>query len=114
MGAEAYVLGFAEIDETQVAVVGGKGAHLGALSRIDGIDVPAGFVVTTQAFRRTVGERLHADDPEALRATIEAIAIPDEVAAAITARIDEHTAYAVRSSATAEDMPTASFAGQHD
>jgi hypothetical protein len=38
-----YVLGFQEIDQTQVAVVGGKGAHLGELSRIEGIRVPAGF-----------------------------------------------------------------------
>src|SRR4028118_1865714 len=37
-----YVLGFQEIDQRQVAVVGGKGAHLGALSRIDGISGPAG------------------------------------------------------------------------
>ena len=39
-----YVLGFHEIDRTQVAVVGGKGAHLGELSRIEGIRVPAGFL----------------------------------------------------------------------
>ena len=38
-----YVLDFQEIDQTQVAVVGGKGAHLGELSRIEGIRVPAGF-----------------------------------------------------------------------
>ncbi|MDQ3835176.1 MAG: hypothetical protein M3315_16475, partial [Actinomycetota bacterium] len=47
-----YVLGFQEIDQTQVAVVGGKGAHLGELSRIEGIRVPAGFCVTTDAFQR--------------------------------------------------------------
>ena len=50
-----------------------------------------------------------------IRRTIEAIAIPGDVATAITdalAELGEHTAYAVRSSATAEDMPTASFAGQ--
>ncbi|HZO30228.1 MAG TPA: rifamycin-inactivating phosphotransferase, partial [Chloroflexota bacterium] len=48
---------------------------------------------------------------------IEGIAIPDDLAAAITrplARLGEHAAYAVRSSATAEDLPTASFAGQQD
>ena len=45
---EQYVLGLQEVDETQVAVVGGKGAHLGALSRIEGIRVPAGFCVTTR------------------------------------------------------------------
>ena len=125
-----------EIDRTQVAVVGGKGAHLGELSRIDGIRVPAGFCVTTDAFRRVMADapsiddrldrlsRLDPDDREAIRTlsaeirrTLEGIAIPDDLAAAITgalAGLGEHAAYAVRSSATAEDLPTASFAGQQD
>ena len=75
-----YVLGFQEIDQTQVVVVGGKGAHLGELSRIEGIRVPAGFCVTTDAFQRIMAEapaiddlldrllRLKADDREAIRA----------------------------------------------
>src|SRR5215207_5558378 len=131
-----YVLGFQEIDQTQVAVVGGKGAHLGELSRIEGLRVPAGFCVTTDAFQRIMAEapsiddrldrlsRLKPDDREAIRAqsaeirrSLEAIAIPDELAAAITgalARLGEQAACAVRSSATAEDLPTASFAGQQD
>jgi rifampicin phosphotransferase len=131
-----YVLGLEEIDRTQAAVVGGKGAHLGELSRIEGIHVPAGFCVTTDAFRRIVAERpsldarldrlscLKPDDHEAIgalsseiRRTIGGIAIPHDVATAITAahmRLGEHAAYAIRSSATAEDSPTASFAGQHD
>jgi phosphoenolpyruvate synthase/pyruvate phosphate dikinase len=131
-----YVLGFREIDQTQGAVVGGKGAHLGELSRIEGLSVPAGFCVTTDAFQRIVAEapslddrldrlsRLKPDDREAIRAlsaeirrTLEGIAIPDDLAAAITrplARLGEQAAYAVRSSATAEDLPTASFAGQQD
>ncbi len=131
-----HVLGFQEIDPTQFAVVGGKGAHLGELSRIEGIRVPAGFCVTTGAFQRIMAEapsiddrldrlsRLKPDDREAIRAlsaeirrTLEGIAIPDDLAAAITgqlARLGEQAAYAVRSSATAEDLPTASFAGQQD
>jgi len=134
--ADSYVLDFQEIDQAQVAVVGGKGAHLGELSRIDGIRVPAGFCVTTNAFQRIMAEapsiddrldrlsRLEPDDREAIRAlseeirrTIEGIAIPDDLAAAITgalARLGEQSACAVRSSATAEDLPTASFAGQQD
>jgi len=130
------VLDFEEIDQTQVALVGGKGASLGELARIDGIRSPRGFCVTTDAFRRIMAsqlaiadglERLTKLDPGdrdgirtrtgELRATIEAIAIPDDLAAAITgtvARLDEHGPYAVRSSATAEDLPTASFAGQQD
>ncbi len=131
-----YVLSFEEIDQTQVAVVGGKGAHLGELSRLEGIRVPAGFCVTTDAFRRIMAEapsvddlldrlsRLNPDDRESIRTlsaeirrTLEAVNIPDDVASAITsalARLGEHAAYAVRSSATAEDLPTASFAGQQD
>ena len=44
---DRYVLDLDEIDRTQVAIVGGKGANLGELTRIDGITVPAGFCVTT-------------------------------------------------------------------
>ena len=132
----SYVLGFEQIDQTQVAVVGGKGAHLGELSRIEGVRVPVGFCVTTDAFRRIMAEapsiderlarlsRLNPEEREAIRTlsaeirrTLERVAIPDDLAAAITGailRLGEHAAYAVRSSATAEDSPTASFAGQHD
>ncbi|RLP85853.1 phosphoenolpyruvate synthase [Micromonospora sp. BL4] len=134
--SEQYVRGLQDLDETQVGIVGGKGAHLGALSRIGGVRVPAGFCVTTDAFRRIVAEapsiddrldqlsRLNPDDREGIRAlsaeirrTLEGIVVPDDVAAAITralAALDERAAYAVRSSATAEDLPTASFAGQQD
>ncbi|MFJ4787532.1 rifamycin-inactivating phosphotransferase [Streptomyces sp. NPDC088794] len=133
---ERYVRDLQEVDETQLAVVGGKGAHLGDLSRIDGIRVPAGFCVTTDAYQRIVAEapsvddlldelsRLNADDREAIgalsariRRSIEEIAVPGDLTAAITGalgRFGEQDAYAVRSSATAEDLPTASFAGQQD
>jgi len=49
---ERYVLDLEEIDRTQVALVGGKAAQLGELSRIDGVRVPSGLCVTTDAFRR--------------------------------------------------------------
>src|SRR5689334_12199639 len=133
---ERYVLGLHEVDKTQVALVGGKGAHLGELSRIEGIHVPAGFCVTTDAFLQITTSvpwiddqldrlsRLNPDDREAIRTlsaeirrTLEGIAIPDDLAAAISralARLGRHSAYAVRSSATVEDLPTASFAGQQD
>src|SRR6476660_9205626 len=132
----SYVLGFHDIDQSQVGIVGGKGAHLGELSGIEGIRVPAGFCVTTDAFRRILAEapsiderldrlsRRNANDREAIRtlsaeirSALEGIAIPDDLAAAITgalARLGDQAAYAVRSSATAEDLPTASFAGQQD
>src|SRR5207245_5105481 len=57
-----YVLGFQVIDQTQVAVVGGKGANLGELSRIEGLRVPAGFCVTTDAFQRIMAEAPSVDD----------------------------------------------------
>lgn len=136
MTKHGYVLALREIDQTQIAIVGGKGAHLGELSRIEGIRVPPGFCLTTEAFQRIMAEapsiddrldrlsRLKPDDRDAIRAlsaeirqTLEAIAIPDDLAAAISGaltRLGEQAAYAVRSSATAEDLPTASFAGQQD
>jgi pyruvate,water dikinase len=122
---DCYVRGLEEIDQTQVAAVGGKGAQLGELSRIESIHVPAGFCVTTDAFRRVMADvpsiddrldrlsRLNPDDREAVRTlsaeirrTLEGTAIPEDLAAAITralARLGEQAAYAVRSSATAED-----------
>ncbi|MFC7530952.1 rifamycin-inactivating phosphotransferase [Actinoplanes sp. GCM10030250] len=133
---EQYVVSLDEVDQKQIAVAGGKGAHLGELSRIDGVSVPAGFCVTTGAFRRVVAEarsiterldelsRLHPDDREAIRShsaairrAVEKLALPADLAAAITgavAGLGEQAAWAVRSSATAEDLPTASFAGQQD
>jgi pyruvate,water dikinase len=127
-----YVLGFEAIDRTQVGLVGGKGASLGELSRIDSISVPGGFCATTEAFDRALAgvidtARLRTLDPSdhatlrqataAIRAAIEATPLPDEIRAAIVAEHARHGAdgaYAVRSSATAEDLPTASFAGQQD
>lgn len=131
-----YVINLQEIDRTQVAAVGGKGAHLGELSRVEDVHVPAGFCVTTDAFQRMLSEepsiqdrldslsRLRPDDLEGIRAlsadlrgSIEAIAIPDDVADAIRSALTRkgvEGAYAVRSSATAEDLPTTSFAGQQD
>ncbi|MFF5217371.1 rifamycin-inactivating phosphotransferase [Micromonospora sp. NPDC000442] len=131
-----YVVDLRDIDGTQLGVVGGKAAHLGVLTRIDGLRMPAGCCVTTAAFRRAMAQvpsiddrldqlaRLDPDDREAIRArsaeirhAIEGIRVPDDLTAAITGAVealDGRAAYAVRSSATAEDLPTASFAGQHD
>ncbi|MGC7097285.1 rifamycin-inactivating phosphotransferase [Amycolatopsis lurida] len=130
------MLGFEQIDRTNLAEAGGKGAHLGELSRIDGIRVPDGFCVTTDAYRRIIASvpsidehldrlaHLKPDDHTGIgalsaevREIIENVTMPDELVAAITeslARLGERTACAVRSSATAEDLPTASFAGQQD
>ncbi|HEX6443943.1 MAG TPA: rifamycin-inactivating phosphotransferase [Streptosporangiales bacterium] len=131
-----YVLGFEQIDRTMLASVGGKGANLGELSRIGGVRVPEGFCVTTDAYARVVAgsdelaallqelSQLGAADTEGIREigarirqVIEAIPVPSDIADEIGSRLaglGEQAAYAVRSSATAEDLPTASFAGQQD
>jgi rifampicin phosphotransferase len=132
----SYVLGFQHIDKTQILVVGGKGANLGELSRIEGIRVPDGFCISTEAFKRITGDTpsiselldqlslLKVEDREnigalsgEIRRIIEAMAIPEDINEEITRRLaglGENNAYAVRSSATAEDLSTASFAGQYD
>jgi pyruvate,water dikinase len=132
----AYILRFQETDQTKLSIVGGKGANLGELSRIGGLKVPEGFCITTEVFRK-ITERnklldsfldalanLKSEDRKSIgetsakiRALIEEIIIPEDIAHEITQHIEqlgEKNAYAVRSSATAEDLPTASFAGQQD
>src|SRR3981081_1577867 len=132
----SYVLGFQDIDRAKLMVVGGKGANLGELSKIEGIRVPDGFCISTEAFKRIIGETpsinelldqlslLKVEDRNKIgelsgeiRRLIEGIAIPEDIReefARHLSRLGEENAYAVRSSATAEDLPTASFAGQHD
>ncbi len=132
----SFVLGFQDIDKTKLMLVGGKGANLGELSRIEGVLVPEGFCISTEVFKRIIGETSSIDElldrlslPKVedrdkvgklsgeLRGVIEGIAIPQDINEEITrflSRLGEKEAYAVRSSATAEDLPTASFAGQQD
>jgi pyruvate,water dikinase len=130
------VLTFSEIDQAQVGVVGGKGAQLAELSRIEGIHAPTGFCIATGAFRRMMANvpamaqrldrlcRLGLNDrgeihslSADIRRNIEQTALPGDLGSAIAnsvARLGEQAAYAVRSSATMEDLPVASFAGQQD
>ncbi|OLR91386.1 rifamycin-inactivating phosphotransferase [Actinokineospora bangkokensis] len=134
--SDNQVLDLHEVDRTRVAVVGGKAAHLGELTRVEGTQVPAGFCVTVGAYQRvlagvpSIGElvddlaRVDADDLAAIaevsaqvRRAIEGAPIPDDLAAAITRALralGDDVPCAVRSSATAEDLPGASFAGQQD
>ncbi len=132
----SFVLGFQEIDRTKLMMVGGKGANLGELSRIEGIQVPEGFCVTTEAYKKATDHHvelnglldelshLEMEDREKIgevsrkiRTVIENISISTDIEDEITdylSKLGEKDAYAVRSSATAEDLPTASFAGQQD
>ncbi|MGW9124123.1 phosphoenolpyruvate synthase [Paenibacillus chitinolyticus] len=132
----SLVLGFQEMENTQLSLVGGKGLNLGELSKLEGIQVPEGFCVTTAAYRKAIEQNethhallnrltlLKADDRDQIgeisrkiRQIIRGAEIPSDVVTAVThylSRFGEEHAYAVRSSATAEDLPHASFAGQQD
>lgn len=131
-----FILALQEIDKSKQALAGGKAANLGELSRIEGICVPEGFCITTKAWQsitqnnRQLNELLNelshlkADERDnisslsaSIRSAIETTAIPGDMANEIMvylSKYGEKDAYAVRSSATAEDLPTASFAGQQD
>ena len=130
------VVDLAVVDRSCIELVGGKAANLGELLRIEGVRVPEGLCVTTDAFDRVVSsepsvrvlverlERLGTEDRKLLvsvsaelRAAVEQVAVPADLAAAIDAAVadmDGRGTFAVRSSATAEDQPSASFAGQAD
>ncbi|MDR7866687.1 MAG: rifamycin-inactivating phosphotransferase [Sporomusaceae bacterium] len=131
-----YVLFFAEVNRSSLPSVGGKGANLAELWHIPGIAVPEGFCVTTDAYAafvdtstefgeliKTLGtidaESLAELRPagERIRTHLEALAIPAPIEQAIVHawhKTGSGHHYAIRSSATAEDLPGASFAGQQD
>lgn len=130
-----FVFGLKDIDKTKFNVVGGKGANLGELFNIEGIYIPDGFCISTEAFKKIIAQSslkalldelsgLKAEDKNKItelsskiRSVIEEMPIPKNITEEIIyhlSRLGEKNAYAVRSSATAEDLPTASFAGQQD
>lgn len=132
----SLVLDFQEIDKNQLLLVGGKGLNLGELSKIPDIKVPEGFCITTVGFQKAIeqNESYHAlldqlttlnvkdrdqisEISRKIRDIILEVVIPSEVVNAVSnylSKFGEELAYAVRSSATAEDLPHASFAGQQD
>ncbi|SCM00179.1 phosphoenolpyruvate synthase [Bacillus wiedmannii] len=132
----SFVLDFQEIENTQLALVGGKGLNLGELSSVQGIQVPEGFCVTTVGYEKAIEQndelqtllqqltKLKMEEraqiggiSKKIREVIMAVEIPSEVVEAVAqylSRFGNEHAYAVRSSATAEDLPYASFAGQQD
>jgi rifampicin phosphotransferase len=105
-----------QVSTPELDAVGGKGASLGELMRA-GFPVPEGFILTTEAYALAAGTaRLDPREPVAAARRLTTSAVPDAVAAATR---DAYAALgggpvAVRSSATAEDLPDASFAGQQD
>jgi len=136
----AYILNFKDLNKNSLSEVGGKNASLGELINA-GIRVPPGFAVTTDSYLSFITEtgikdeilrvvsELKTGDMESLNATsdkVQQLIINKELPAEIRTSIDdayrelctlcgvEALPVAVRSSATAEDLPTASFAGQQD
>jgi pyruvate,water dikinase len=137
-----YTIPFNKINLSHLSLVGGKNASLGEMyNKLGsfGIDVPDGFAVTVDSYRLFLSENkltekleelLHQIDNKTLsdlpdialkcRQLVSAAAIPQEIKNEITKAYNNLSgsqldfSVAVRSSATAEDLPTASFAGQHD
>jgi pyruvate,water dikinase len=133
----AFVLWFSEVTKEDVSIVGGKGANLGEMTRAD-FPVPPGFIVTAGAYYHFLRENhleaeiqrvldsVNYEDQQSLEHTSQYIKrlilrgnMPEQLARAITSAYDtlgegRDVLVAVRSSATAEDLPTASFAGQQE
>ena len=138
-----YIRWFSEIGAADVGLVGGKNASLGEMYRelgSHGVRVPNGFAVTAQAYRHVLEQDdawprlqkalagLDSRDVEDLarraktaREIVYGAALPADLVAEIRVayaqlqnEYGDAATFAVRSSATAEDLPTASFAGQHE
>ncbi|WP_273497935.1 PEP/pyruvate-binding domain-containing protein [Peptoniphilus rhinitidis] len=128
------ILDFNEIKKEDVLIVGGKGANLGEMTSAK-INVPSGFVITADAYRDFLkvnaidslienGIKKSADDEKILlneaehfRGKIKSGKFPEQLENAIREKyfnLGNNTRVAVRSSATAEDLPDASFAGQQE
>lgn len=132
----SLVLDLKKVGKTERMLVGGKGAHLGELSKISGIQVPDGFCVTTVGYQKSIeqnemfkafiekltclkveNQKQISQISREIRQIIRETDIPSDVVSEVVtylARFGEKHAYAVRSSAIAEDLPHASFAGQLD
>jgi pyruvate,water dikinase len=109
------VVPLADLGAGDIGIAGGKGANLGELIRA-GFPVPDGFVIATDAYvAAAAAAGVDPADPEAARARLVAAPVPPEIARAVDAAYRTLGGrVAVRSSATAEDLPEASFAGQQD
>ncbi len=135
-----YILNFKDADKNSLPLVGGKNASLGEMIKAS-IRVPPGFAVTTDSYLGFITDtgikfkifdilsKMPPDDVESLnkasaeiQGLINNVSLPDEIKSAIAEGYSrlceqcsvENLPVAVRSSATAEDLPTASFAGQQD
>jgi phosphoenolpyruvate synthase/pyruvate phosphate dikinase len=123
-----WIRQFGELGRQDIEIAGGKGANLGELARA-GLPVPPGFVVSTDAYRvfvesAGIGPKIielasegGADAADQIRELFRSHPVPDEMRQQIVdayRALGEDVPVAVRSSATAEDLEEASFAGQQD
>ena len=125
-----YIINLADVAMQDIRLSGGKGANLSKLMELEGINVPEGYIVTTEAFRTLIepitkpfADKLSevgrdmASLSEEIKTAISNLVLPSEFETELKSALDNmgsDTAFAVRSSATAEDLPDASFAGQQD
>ncbi|CAO3665383.1 unnamed protein product [Umbelopsis vinacea] len=131
----SYVIPFSDIDKSSLSLVGGKGANLGEMLT-SGFPVPSGICISTIAYQAFIAaspkmpgfflelQALQLSDlpqvrdlGQRIREHLETQSIPVDIENAIKvacSSLGEDKSYAVRSSATAEDLPSASFAGQQD
>ena len=128
-----FIIFFNNINSSDLLKVGGKGANLGELTKA-GFEVPPGFCLTTKAFTAFIAKatediylRLNDVSPDnlehlrdvgrSIRSYLSGVPVPEGIEKALVEawkNLGENHAYAIRSSATAEDLPNASFAGQQD
>ena len=135
-----YVLKFEDLNKSDIGIAGGKGANLGELTQA-GIPVPPGFVVTAETYEKfmedsgingnvmDILDKIDINDTkelqmasEEIKAIITSTPVPDDISTLILEAYnqlcqkvgEDDTDVAIRSSATAEDLPEASFAGQQE
>ena len=135
-----YVLKFEDLNKSDIGIAGGKGANLGELTQV-GIPVPPGFVVTAETYEKfmedsgingkvmDILDKIDINDTkelqmasEEIKAIITSTPVPDDMSTLILEAYnqlcqkvgEDDTDVAIRSSATAEDLPEASFAGQQE
>jgi len=100
-----------------IALSGGKGASLAKLIHMPGINVPAGVILTTDFFKAYISPAISAAAKDDVKQAVASMSLPVDAQTQILsayAGIGADVPVAVRSSATAEDLPDASFAGQQD
>lgn len=111
------ILRFSEIDKTMTAIVGGKGANLGEMTQA-GFPVPPGFCLTTAVYDEfAAGLDLDSATAENARRQLAERSLPEsclDTMREVLREFPDGTLFSIRSSATAEDLPYASFAGQQD